>query len=211
MSSVRELEAKCSIERKQLMQYLLNYLVQEGVIAELQQETGTTSLGVSVMEPSIVLKGTNLQKIRLTAADSFGCGPGNFVRFQYEINLGRELSSEQIKKLNAVTRIIKEGKILKIFGGRAAEVKWVGQTLADLLNQDPSIGADLLNSAKSWGEIEVVIEASSSGDVIITGPRYSNPSMIVKLYDSEYKKEIQKGIFAYQTADKIAGHIRKVA
>ena len=206
---MRELEAKNAIERKQLMQSLFDYLSQTGIKAELQQEPATNLLGMSVLEPVIQLKEQNLNRIRLVGMDSGGCGvPGDILRFQYEIHLDKELSEEQMKDMSASTKVIKEGKVMNFFGGKVVGVKWVGQKLAEILNQDQSIADDLMKCVKSWSYMEFQIEAVSSRDVYITGPRFSDPGRITELYKSGMKEEIQCCIFGYKILEKIAKHIK---
>ena len=209
LGSVRELEAKNAIARKQLMQALYDYLGQTGVKAELQQEPATNSLGMSVFEPVIQLKEQDLNRVRLVGMDSGGCGvPGDILRFQYEVHLDKELSAEQMKDISAATKVVKEGKVMNFFGGKVVGVKWTGQKLAEILNRDQSIADDLMKCVKSWSYMEFQIEAVSSSEVYITGPRFTDPERITELYRSGMKEEIQCCIFGYVTLKKIAKHIK---
>lgn len=209
MGSVRELEAKNAIERKQLMQSLFDYLSQAGIKAELQQEPSINLFGMSVLEPVIHLKEQNINRIRLVGMDSGGCGvPGNILRFQYEVSLHKELSAEQMKDMSTTTKVVKEGQVMKLFGGKVVGVKWVGQRLAEILNQDQSITDDLMRCVKSWNYLEIQIEAVSPKDIYITGPQFSNPGTIAELYQSGIKEEIQCCIFGYGILEKIAKHIK---
>jgi hypothetical protein len=206
---VRELEAKNAIERKKLMESLFDHLSKASIKAELQQEPAINSLGMSVIEPVIHLKEQNLDIIRLVGMDSGGCGvPGNILRFQYEVHLNKELSEEQMKNIRAITKVIKEGKVMNFFGGKVVGVKWDGQKLAEILNQDQSIADDLMRCVKSWSYLEFQIEAVSPRNIYITGPRFTNPGTIAELYRSDIKEEIQCCIFGYGTLEKIAKHIK---
>jgi len=209
MDTVRELEAKYAIERKNLMKSLFDYLRKTGIPAALQQEPDLNSLGVSVMESVIGLKGMKLDKIRLFSYDSGSCGvSGNILRFLFEVNLGKELSKEQVKDLNASTRLIKEGKVMKIFGGKVVGVKWTGQKLADVLNEDSSISDDFMKCIKSWNNLEFQIEADPSGEVYILGPWFSEPGNLAGLYKAGMKEDVQCCLFGISTVEKIAGHIQ---
>lgn len=205
---MREVEAKNAIERMKLMQSLFDHLNRAGIKAELQKEPAFNSLGMSVLEPVIQLKEQNLNKIRLVGIDSGGCGAaGNILRFQYEVHLDKELSPQNIKNMSATTKVIKEGKVMNFFGGKVVGVKWVGQTLAETLNQDQSIANDLMRCVKSWSYLDQ-IKAVSPGDVYIIGPRFTNPGTIAELYKSDIKEEIQFCILGYTTPEKIAKHIK---
>ena len=209
LGSVRELEEKNAIERERLMQSLFDYLSQTGIKVELQKEQTTGSMGMPVLEPVIQLKGQNLEKIRFVGADCGGCGvPGNILRFQYEVRLDKGLSVEQMKNVSATTEVIKEGKVMNSFGGKVVGVKWGGQRLAEILNQDQPILDDLVRCVKSWSYLEFRIEAVSSREVLITGPQFTNPGTIAELYRSGMKEEIQCCIFGYKTVEKIAKHIK---
>jgi hypothetical protein len=206
---VRELEAKNAIERKILMQSLFDYLIQTGIKAELHQQPAVNSLGMSVLEPVIQLKERNLNRIHLVGVDSGGCGPvGNILRFQYEVHLDKELPTEKVTAMTATTKVIKEGKVMNFFGGKVVGVKWVGKALADTLNQDQSISEDLMKCVKAWSYLEFQIEAVSSSEVYITGPRFTNPGRIAELYQSGINEEIRCCIFGYTILEKIARHIK---
>lgn len=65
-----------------------------------------------------------------------------------------------------------------------------------------------MKCVKSWSYLEFQIEALSSRDVYITGPRFSDPGRITELYKSGMKEEIQYCVFGYKILEKIAKHIK---
>ncbi len=211
MGSVQELEAQNAIERKRLMQALLDYLNRAGVTAEIEPEPAINSLGLSVLEPVIHLQKQNLSKIRLVGMDSGSCGAaGIILRFQYEVRLEKNLPGEMMESMNATTRLIKEGKIRAFFGGKITGIQWEGQKLADVLNQDQAISSELMKCVKAWSHLEFQIEAASPEEVHILGPRFTNPGMIAELYQSGIKDEIEGCVFGYPTLEKIAKHIKAI-
>jgi hypothetical protein len=114
---VRELESKNAIGRKKLMQSLFDHLHQTGIKAELLKEPAINSLGISVLESVIRLKEQNLDNISLAGIEGGSCAaPGNIMRFQYKVHLDKDLSPDTITDIYAVTRVIKEGKVLNLFG-----------------------------------------------------------------------------------------------
>jgi hypothetical protein len=209
MSSVQELEERNTYEKEILMRVYLNLLVKNGVKAELIKEPATNSLGMPIQESVILMKEQTIDRIRLAGSDGSGCGgPDSITRFQYELKLDRGLSLQQMKDINTVTELVKEGKVLSFFGGKVVEVKWVGQTLAEALNNDKEIADNLLNCAKSWSHLDYNIEAVSPNDVYINGPRFVNPGRIAELFESNLKEEIKSCVFNYQTIEKIAGYVK---
>lgn len=191
------------------MQALMENLGEKGVKAELNQEAAVNCLGENVQEPVIRLKEQNLDAIRLTGIDSDSCGiPGEILRFQYQVQLTKKLSAEEMQNINSATRTIKEGKILSYWGGKVTGIKWVGQKLADILNQDQAIKDHLMKCIKSWSYLEFQIEAISPTSVSILGPRFSNPGAIADLYHSENKEEIQCCAFGYDLIESLARHIK---
>jgi hypothetical protein len=209
VGSVRELEERNAVERRQLMQALFEHLNESGTKAEMQTEPAYNCLGKEVQEPVIHLKGQNLSLIRLVGIDGNGCGvPGDSLRFQYIVHPDKSLSPQEMRNMASFTSVIKGGKILNYFGGKVEGIKWVGQKLAETLNSDKSITEDMMKCVKSWSYLEFQIEAGSPTEVSILGPRFSNPGAIAELYHSEMKAEIQCCAFGYNTVDKVAGHIK---
>jgi len=200
------------LERKELMQAMLENLNEKGVKCELKYEKAINCLGEEVLEPEISLEKQNLDKVRLVGLESGGCGvPGDILRFQYEIYPGRELSSEEMKNINSYTSLIREDKLPDHFGGKVIGIKWAGQKLAEELNQDQEVTADLMRCVKNWSHLEFQIEAVSPSQVVITGPLFSEPGIIAEMYHSEVKEEIQCCAFGYNTMEKIAGHIKHIS
>ncbi len=213
MGSVRELKEKNANERKRLMESLFDYLSQTGIKVELQEEQASKStIGMPVPEPVIQLKGQNLDIIRLVGANSSCAIPGSILRFQYEVRLDKDLSAEQMKNVSATTELIKDGKVMDSLGSQVVGVKWGGQRLAGILNQDQSILDDLMRCAKVWSNLEFKIKAVSSREVFIMGPQFTNPVMIAELSRAGIKKESECCVFGcetlYKTLEKIANHIK---
>jgi len=106
------------------------------------------------------------------------------------------------------TKAIREGTEPKEYGSNITGIRWSGQKLAERLNGDRSIADDFMKCVKSWSFLEFQIEAISPNEVVIAGPRFSNPGAIAQLYHSEYKEEIQCCAFSFDTVERIAGHIK---
>jgi hypothetical protein len=205
LGSVRELEARNASERKNLMQVIFQYLKRSDVNTKLIQEPSRDLLGIAIMEPAIQLKDHSIDSIRLVRAGGSGCGDtGEALRFQYKLHLEKEIPEELVSKLKARTKTIKVGKVLGIFGGKITGVKWNGQELADILNQDQAISAVLLQCSQIWGEMEFEIEAVSLSEVYISGPWFVNTKTILALYSSGKSYEEQNCVFGYKTIERVA-------
>lgn len=210
MSSVRELETRQALQRKKLMQVIFRYLSQSGVKAELIQEPDLDSLGISVTEPAIQLKEQRIDSIRLFRARNSSCGDsGGLLRFQYKIQSKQDLPTEIASRLRAQTKTIKEGKVLGLFGGKIADVKWVGQEMAEILNQDSGLSKILLRCTQILGEMELTIDTKSSSEINISGPWFTNPDTIIALYSPDRSYEEQNCIFGYNVIDRIAQIIQE--
>ncbi len=210
MSSVRELEARNAIDRKNLMQAIFPYLGRLDVKAKLIQEPAFDSTGIAIMEPAIQLKDQRIDSIRVIRAGGSGCGDtGEALRFQYKLQLEKELPTEFLPKLKARTKTIKAGKVLGLFGGKIVGIKWTGQELADILNRDQEISEILLRCAQIWGEMELEIDAVSLSEIYISGPWFVNPKTIIALYSPGKSYEEQNCVFGYKTIDRISGLIQE--
>ncbi len=187
------------------------YLGRSGVKAGLIQEPALDSFGVSVTESAIQLKEENIDTIRLVRTSSGSCSSGEALRFQYKLRLENDLPADLVPKLKARTKTIKVGKVLGLFGGKIVDVKWTGQELADLLNQDTEVSQVLLRCMQILEEMDLNIEAASSSEIYISGPWFINPSTIIALYSPGKALEEQNCIFSYKTIDRIAKHIQDLA
>jgi hypothetical protein len=210
LSSVIELEKQNAAARKKLMQTLFSHLHHSGLEVELTSETATNYLDMNFQESLIQIKNKNLNTIRLVGTDEGGCGvPGSILQFQYEIHLNKTLSNELAEKINVETRLIREGKVMGIFGGKVTGVKWVGSRLAEMLNQDSALTEDMLKCVKSWSNLEYKIQASGTQTAIL-GPRFTDPDRLVRLYDTELKSDLECCLFGFNIVENIAKHIKEL-
>jgi hypothetical protein len=206
---VEELEERNAVERQQLMRVIFKYLTGSGVKGELLKEDAPDSIGRMGPETVIKLSGQKIEKIRLAVEDAFSCGSSEIVmRFQYEVHLDKELSKEAVENTAAETQLIREGKVLSVFGGKVVGVKWNGKSLAETLNADNGIADHLLKCTRSWSHLDYRIEAGDARIILINGPRFSNPGHIAHLYESNLKEEIESCVFGFPVMEKIAEHIK---
>jgi len=208
---VRELEAKYAVERKKLIQAIAHYLGHAGVQVNLRQEPASGLYGISLAESVLQLKGQRIDSIRLIRSAGSNCADGSeLLRFQFEVRLEQEIPAELIPELKVRTRSIKTGKVLGIFGGKITEVKWAGDKLAEILNQDTEICETLLQCSQIWGEMELEITAEAPSEVYISGPWFVNPKTIISLYSPDRSYEEQNCVFSYKTADRIGKLVREM-
>ena len=104
MSFVKELEEKMALERKKLLEAVLDYLHSVGAEAHLSEDPVQDVYGNTINEPVIRITGRNIDSIRVTSSDYFGCGmPETISRFHYEVSLGKKPDGEMAKQID--TRI----------------------------------------------------------------------------------------------------------
>lgn len=208
---MRELEARNTVKRKKLMQAICQYLSQSGVKARLVQESALDLSGIANTETAIQLQEQRIDAIYLTHMSNIGCGEnGEMLRFQYRIKMKKPLPPAIIPGLRARTKTVKTGKVLGLFGGKIAAVKWNGQELADILNRDMEVSDALLNCAQIWGEMEMNISPESLSEINIAGPWFVNPDTIIALYAPGRSYPEQDCVFGYRIADKIAELIHQI-
>jgi hypothetical protein len=212
MSFVKELEEKMALERRKLLETVLDYLHSAGVDAHLSDETSTDVYGNIINEPVIRIKGRNIDNIRVTSSDFFGCGmPETISRFHYEVSLDKRLDSEMVKQLEAKIDYKRENKKLGIFGGEVTGVHWTGEELADLLNGDNDISGVLFGCCKSPGNPEFQVRLKTLNIVEIQGPRFADLWRIQEMFKRGVKEGFEECVFGFKTADRIAGHVKSVA
>lgn len=204
-----ELEIKNASERKKLMQAISRYLetlhIQSLIIHEPDIDSSEAALAIS----GIQLKEQRISSIQLIKAKSFACTSGEALRFQYKIQLEKELPDGLLSRLKARMEPIKEGKFLGLFGGKVVGMRWAGQGLAETLNQDQGISQTVLRCMQIWDEMELEIEASAAREILIRGPWFTNPNTIISLYAPGKDYEEQNCVFGYKTVDRIASLIQE--
>ena len=210
MSSVRELETRNAVARKKLMQAVSHHLEKTGIKCRIIQEPDIDSLGISLLEPAIQLEGRRVDSIRLGRVRNSSCGDaGQVLRFQYKLKPEKEIPPEFIPALKARAEIIKEGKVLGLFGGKITGIKWTGQKLADILNRDSQVMDGLLPCAHLWGKLDIEISAVSSSEINIWGPWFANPDAVRDLITEGDNDEEQHCFFGFATAERIAQLIQE--
>jgi hypothetical protein len=209
MSSVVELEIENADRRKKLMAALFKHLGEIGVEAELTNEiVKNYYIGMTFQEPVVQVKNKNVNVIRLTGDSRDGCGvSGTILRFLYEVSFEKPLSQEIMAKIDTKTRLLKEGKIAGMWGGKVIGVKWEGKELAEKLNQETDLSEALLKCSKSWDSLEYEIRASPS-QVEILSPRFVHPERITELFENELKNDDKCCLFGFQIIEKIAQSVR---
>jgi hypothetical protein len=206
---VRELETRNAVDRKKLIQTISQYLNNSGVKSRLNQEPDLKSSDINVTDSFIQVEDQAIDSIRLIRRSSLSCGDDRDVlRFQFRIRLDKELPKEVISKLKAETKTVREGKVLKLFGGKVSGVKWIGQELAETLNRHSEISEALFRCTRSWGDMGLDIRAVSFTEISISGPWFTNPRTIIALYSSGKSQEEQDCVLGYKTIDMIARIIR---
>ncbi len=178
---MRELAGKITKDREQHLNGMAAYLRHSGVDATLTEESVIDSLGMRVNETIIKLKGQNIHKIRLVTMDYAGIGNGGSVcAFHYEIVSDKPLTSASRKAIDAKTKLVKENKLLGLFGGKAIDIKWVGRDIAEPLNSDTELSRLLVESASCNGSGKLRIQVKSPSVVEILGHEFVEPPLLLR-------------------------------
>lgn len=209
MSFVKELEEKMAMERRKLLETVLEYLHSVGVDAHLSEEAVNDVYGNNINEPVIRITGRNIDSVRVTSADYFGCGlPDNISRFHYEISLGKKLDSEMVKQIGTRIEYERDNKTLGLFGGEISGIHWTGGKLAELLNGDKDISKVLLDCCRSPGNPEFQVRLKTFNKAEIQGPRFADLWRVQEMFERGIKEGFEECVFGFKTADKIAGHVK---
>jgi hypothetical protein len=212
MSFVKELEEKIALERRKLLETVLEYLKSMGVDTHLAEESVSDVYGNSVNEPVVKITGKNIDSIRVSSSDYLGCGmPETISRFHYEVSIGKKLDSEMVKQIGTRIEYERENKKLGIFGGEITGIHWAGGKLADLLNSDEDISDVLFSCCRSPGNPEFQVRLKTLNKAEIQGPRFADLWRIQEMFKRGVKEGFEECVFGFKTADKIAGHIRDLA
>ena len=211
MSFVKELEEKMALERRKLLETVLNYLHSIEVEAQLSEGAVADVYGNTFNEPVIRITGRNIDSIRVASADYFGCGlPDNISRFHYEVSPGKKLDSDTARQIGTRIEYERDNKKLGLFGGEITGIRWTGGKLADLLNGDKDIHSVLFDCCRSPGNPEFQVRLKTPNMVEIQGPRFADLWRIQEMFERGIKEGFEECVFGFRTADKIAGHVKDI-
>ncbi len=190
------------------MQSVYDYLRKNGKEAELGEEQTYNQEGLLLNEPVIQLRNQPIQSLSLYVADGISCAvTGGILRFHYLIKLPRDFKKSEAAQLTAATRLMKENRVVGLFGGKISAVKWTGKELAETLNKDDELNRILLGCATTTGEIDFTIDTLGPDEVHIWGPRFSNPIRLSAQFKAMEGRQGHECIFCIDTIDRIAKHI----
>ena len=198
-----------ALERKKLLEAVLDYLHSVGAEAHLSEDPVQDVYGNTINEPVIRITGRNIDSIRVTSSDYFGCGmPETISRFHYEVSLGKKPDGEMAKQIDTRIEYERDNKKFGIFGGEITGVRWSGGKLADLLNADKDISGVLFGCCKSPGNPEFQVRLKTLNTAEIQGPRFADLWRIQEMFKRGIKEGFEECVFGFKTADQIAGHIK---
>jgi hypothetical protein len=193
------------------MESMGSYLRGLGIDAAVEEEPAENFMGETVTESVIRIKGKDIDRIRMVSTDYISCGVmGSVSRFQYQVIVDKNLPDTAEQLINSKTKPVKENKILGLFGGKIADIRWTGGSLASRLNSDGEIKRVLLHCARSWGHAEFQITVISPTLIEILGPRFTESYWIPQVDTSEGKRGFEDCVFGFEIADHIARHVRSI-
>lgn len=190
------------------MQSVYDYLKKSGKEAELGEEQVYNQDGLLLNEQVIKMHNQPIQSLSLYVADGISCAvTGGILRFHYLIKLPGGFKTGEPGRLTAATRLVKENRVVGLFGGKITAVKWTGKELAEILNKDEELNRILLGCATTTGEIDFTIDTLGPDEVHIWGPRFSDPIRLSAQFKAMEGRKDHECIFCIDTIDRIARHI----
>lgn len=207
---MRELADKITKDRQQKLDGMLAYLHNSGLDATLTEESTIDRYGESVNETIIRLRKQKIHKIRLGTTEYDRGSEGSSVSsFHYEIVCDKPLTSASKKIINAKIKLVKEKKLLGLFGGKVVDIKWAGRDIAEALNSDIELSRLLIESATGDGSDKLRIQTKSQSVVEILGPApiESPLSSKAEMIKTKAGQEAYNKPFKFEIYSRIAGHI----
>jgi len=119
---------------------------------------------------------------------------------EWETNFGvlinRPLAAAAKRAVAAKRKIIKQNKFLGIFGGKVTDVRWVGGSIADTLNQDGNLQKELLSWARKELLPEIRIKLAGKSAVTIIAQEATLGGDDFEIYD-RIAKHVREAVSAY--------------
>jgi len=205
---VSALQTEIEIGREEILGEFIFYLQSRGIDANLGKESAVDYFGRDIEETVVQLSEQSLQEIRLYAR-IYGTGLIIY-RFYYDI-LFAELPPEVSRAIATKVKLVKEDKVIGLFGGKLVDIKWVGQDIAQQLNSDSNLWQRLFQYAGYFDAGQIQIYAASPSRVRLLGPKLV--VSVNELNDESGRKKIKEDLIKlldFEIYEDIAEHIRKI-
>ncbi|MFC1912837.1 hypothetical protein ACFLX7_01400 [Chloroflexota bacterium] len=154
------------------------------------------------------LSDQSLQEIRLYAR-IYGTGLIVY-RFYYDVIFDEKLLREVGRTIAAKIKLVKEDKIIGLFGGKLVDIEWVGNDIAEHLNADSNLRQRLIQYAGYFDAGQIQIYAALPSQVRLSGPQLM--VSINELNGESGRKKIKENLIKlldFEIYEDIAEHIRK--
>ncbi|MFC1914635.1 hypothetical protein ACFLWK_00035 [Chloroflexota bacterium] len=194
--------------REEILGELISYLQDWGIDANLGKQSAIDYFGRDIEETVVQLSGQSLQEIRLYAR-IYGTGLIIY-RFYYDV-LFAELPSEVSRAVATKIKLVKEDKVIGLFGGKLVDIEWIGHDIAEQLNSDSSLRQRLFQYAGYFDAGQIQIYAASSSQVRLLGPKLM--VSVNELHDESGRKKIKEDLrklLDFEIYENIAEHIKKI-
>jgi hypothetical protein len=195
--------------REQILGELISYLQGRGIDANLGKESAIDYFGRDTEETVVQLSGQSLQEIKLYAR-IYGTGLIIY-RFCYDILFDEKLHSEISRTIATKVKLLKEDKVIGLFGGKLVDIEWVGHDIAERLNSDSNLRQRLFQYAEYFDVGQIQIYAVSPSRVRLLGPKLL--VSVNELNDESGRGKIKEDLIKlidFRIYEDIAKHIKKI-
>ena len=182
-----------------------NATIEWDLVDHLLQPIGMKTKVVKLPTPfwksrrrAVQLTGQNVDEIRIEHGSSDPRGGDHPAKIHLLVILDKSPARKAKKEVKANYKAIKQNKKLGLFGGKVTDIKWVGNRIADSLNQDMELRTKLVTAKEGFEHIKIKPAGKSAVDIEIVLPPTS-----VGL------AELGNMTRHFSSYDRIAKHVRE--
>ena len=145
------------------------------------------------MDRAVQLYSANINEIRIVVAGGASPGSTSYTfHTHFRVLLDIPLPAATKRAVVAKSKVIKQNKLLGIFGGKIAYIRWVGGSMADNLNQDNELQKVLLVWAEEKRLPKIRIKPMGKSEVTIIAHATTMGEDAFDVYDriAKYVREL---------------------
>jgi hypothetical protein len=151
----------------ELVGAVAQHLRSKGVRCKIAIEPKRSLLGTPQSQLVILLAGEEVSRIEVARHAAYGC---HWFDCRFGILVNGPLGEADSEAVKARTRVIREGKFLRMLGGEIVGVTWVGGRISKPLSREVGLSQVLLDLARHCRVEKVLIEPRGETKVDIVCP-----------------------------------------